>query len=181
MIIKYPCNICSKSVHRNHRAIQCDICDQWSHISCNFIDNKTYQKLKESDEEWYCIICNKTVYPFASSTDEDMKLTLQGKNCINNTLSIDLSTENKTIINQLNKTDENSVNYFTPSELNKHIEKSKTTLSYFHMNISSLPYHIDGLKTLLASINIDFDIIAISESRLKRSFALKTNIGIEKL
>ena len=39
---------------------------------------------------------------------------------------------------------------------------------FFHMNISSLTYNFDQLHALLSEISINFDIIGITESRLKK-------------
>ena len=30
--IKYPCTLCQKSVRSNQKAIQCDFCDNWTHL-----------------------------------------------------------------------------------------------------------------------------------------------------
>lgn len=46
------------------------------------------------------------------------------------------------------------------------------------MNISSLPYHIDDFRTLLSMIDTKFDIIAITEARLKHSLSNKTNVSL---
>ena len=40
MCIKYPCTVCGRSVAKNHKALQCDYCDQWFHLKCNLIDKK---------------------------------------------------------------------------------------------------------------------------------------------
>ena len=45
--------------------------------------------------------------------------------------------------------------------------KSDNSLSFFHLKISSLPYHFEELYTLLTSNNLTFDILCISETRLK--------------
>ena len=44
----------------------------------------------------------------------------------------------------------------------------KKQISAFHMNISSLAYHIDDLNTLLSLTNINFDFIGITETKIKR-------------
>ena len=46
------------------------------------------------------------------------------------------------------------------------------------MNISSLPAHIDDLKTFLKPLNINLHIICNSESRLNTKTSLITNINI---
>ena len=46
------------------------------------------------------------------------------------------------------------------------------------MNISSLPYNLDQLDTLLSEINISFDVDGITETRLKKQTLTTTNIDI---
>ena len=70
--------------------------------------------------------------------------------------------------NQINsETDmfENLPKYVTTNELNQ-FAKKKETLIFFHLNISSLPYHITELHNLLASTDFKFDLIGITESKL---------------
>ena len=33
MPIKYPCTVCKLSVRNTHKAILCDICQNWTHLS----------------------------------------------------------------------------------------------------------------------------------------------------
>ena len=37
-----PCGKCNRPVAKNHKAIQCDICDKWIHIKCNSLKNSDY-------------------------------------------------------------------------------------------------------------------------------------------
>ena len=50
--------------------------------------------------------------------------------------------------------------------------------SLLHLNISSLPAHVNELKTLLSQVDTKFDIIYISESRISMKNSLTTNIDI---
>ena len=68
--------------------------------------------------------------------------------------------------------DENLDKYYLPDDLNN--------LNFFHLNISSLPYHFPELETLLATSEIDFDIIGITESRLKSNKNHLTNITLPR-
>ena len=49
-----------------------------------------------------------------------------------------------------------------------------------HMNISSLPYHFDNFQQLLLNLKIDFDIIGITESRIKSKKAPASSIDLIK-
>ena len=48
-------------------------------------------------------------------------------------------------------------------------------LSALHLNISSLPGHIDNLKSFLSKLRIKFDTICISESKLSPKNPQTTN------
>ena len=55
---------------------------------------------------------------------------------------------------------------------------TKTTISVFHLNINSLQYHFDELQTFLSNCPIDFQILDISESRLKTDISTTTNMQL---
>ena len=48
------------------------------------------------------------------------------------------------------------------------------------MNISSLPYHFDNFQQPLLNLKIDFDIIGITESRIKSEKAPANSIDLIK-
>ena len=45
----YGCGTCTQPVTWDHRAVVCDTCDQWYHISCQEIRSETYSILNEAD------------------------------------------------------------------------------------------------------------------------------------
>ena len=60
--VRYPCGFCNKAVASNHRAMECDSCQQWFHIKCSGMSPKMYnimQKLCEQNKEceWICPNC----------------------------------------------------------------------------------------------------------------------------
>ena len=55
---------------------------------------------------------------------------------------------------------------------------NENDLSVIHLNISSLPIHINGLKLFLSFFKCKFNIISISQSRITKSNTLTTNIDI---
>ena len=73
---------------------------------------------------------------------------------------------------------ENSSTYFDVSDLNSSFPENQFNgTTFFHMNISSLCSYFDDLLTLLARINIKFNIIGITETRLKK-FLRNININL---
>ena len=64
---------------------------------------------------------------------------------------------------------ENSSTYFDINNLNSSFPKSQfNATNVFHMNISSLCHSFDDLQPLLARISVKFNIIRITETRLKK-------------
>ena len=70
MTIKFPRKICKKSVHFNHKSIQCDLCDNWIHLKCNNSNDTDYNSLKASNEPWYFISCTNIILPLGNLTNE---------------------------------------------------------------------------------------------------------------
>ena len=75
--------------------------------------------------------------------------------------------------------DANIGKYYLPIEL-KEIQTKQNSITFFYFNIPSLLHHFWELHTLLASSQITFDVIGITESRLKGSKNYLTNVTIQK-
>ena len=68
-------------------------------------------------------------------------------------------------------------NYWQLGELHQ-LKNKCNSLKILHRNISSLQYHFAKFHTPLTTYEIEFDIIDISESRLKRNKQHTTNIKL---
>ena len=99
-----------------------------------------------------------------------------------------LLTNEEKLINQLNDAMNSSdftnpSTYYSIDKFNKWLKKSQKVYNWtnlLHLNISSLPYNYEQLHTLLVEIIINFDIIGITETRLRTGQKALNNIGIEK-
>ena len=60
------------------------------------------------------------------------------------------------------------------------ISNKKSALSLFHINTCPLNKHFEDLEYLLKTTNINFDIIAISESRILKNTIFVKNINFQK-
>ena len=72
----------------------------------------------------------------------------------------------------------NSSRYFTLNDLTALSYEKKTDFSVFHLNINSLQYHFNELQIFLSNCPIDFQILGISESRLKADTSTITIIQL---
>ena len=181
MAIKHPCKICNKAVGVRHKAIQCDACNLWVHIKCNHICKKTYEHLQNNETKWYCIDCNSKNIPFSKLTDPEFEQLNKGKFINSSSQPLHNNIDNKTL-NYLNDmvdhSQDNTCKYYDVDGLNE-LKLKQSLSSYLHLNISSLPYHFQELESLLASINFNFDIIGITESRILTNKQLSTDINLK--
>ena len=61
------CTICEVAIYDACRALQCDLCDRWSHQVCEKVKDKTYDAITDVDEHehvaWYCKWCHGAALP----------------------------------------------------------------------------------------------------------------------
>ena len=56
---RYPCGVCSRAVRDiGQRALACDDCDKWCHMSCLSMNTSEFDTYANSDLPWYCPTCN---------------------------------------------------------------------------------------------------------------------------
>ena len=170
MRIKYPCTVCGRSVAKNHKALQCDYCDQWVHIKCNLTDKETYELLKQDESPWSCIKCTENIFPFIQAdppTNNHSHLTTKQQEIIN-------------ALNQITDDPENipSSKYYTPDEFNENVTFSPKDLLLLHLNISSLSFHYEDLHNFLVNMSTKPSIFGISESKLKKANPSLINISL---
>ena len=165
----YPCSVCKKSVLNQHKAICCDHCNQWVHIKCNNLNDFDYNLLKSKNENWYCILYTPKIFLFCQ---------------INERVSIPKGNLNKptdAFVNLMNQLDnfpddekENELNLpnckYKDTDYFKNLNKDfkKKALSFFHINVCSLTKNFDDYNILLSDLNVSFDILAITETRIKK-------------
>ena len=178
MPVKYPCNVCHKSVAKNHRGIQCDICDQWVHIKCNHTSNSEYLNLQTDESSWCCQQCTLSTIPFSSTSKASLELLNQGKRSLftdifdpNSNPNIEFFRDIRDKLSDEFTDSEITVpadcHYTSLVELNKNNDINKTSnFSLLHLNTNSLKLHFSELDTLLKNCNIKFDVIGISETGL---------------
>ncbi len=157
----------------------------FSHSKCANITIKQYGKL----DSWKCNRCIENILPFSKLDNEQFKLTLQGKDIsygehvrLSPSFSIQSLLDKISGLSQQSNEDflSNSISskYYTPSEfLSSKLEK--TNFGIIHLNIASLSLHIDGLKMLLNLLDHRWDVIGISETKIREGHEPLTNVSID--
>ena len=180
MVVKFPCLVCNRTVAKNHRAVQCDLCDSWVHIACNNLNLYTYRKLQKEKSPWYCMCCFRKELPYGSINDTKLRNLLHGEAIVSPNPKIISS-----IIKQSEYFDEEILKkannrFYTPDEFNTALKSLNLASQLFcvHLNISSLSYHHLELYNLLSTLKIKPNIIGISETRLQKGKQQITNTSL---
>ena len=191
--VSYPCNLCNKPVASTHKALCCDICDNWVHIKCNSVSASDYELLKHSDSKWFCVKCIGEVFPrstkiFSDSIDDELAPDSfpSPETCLNmsdeakakflNNLFVSTSPVSDEL-NEGSADDDDSdfstslnCRYYDTENLSSSLKNfSDNSFSLFHLNIASLNCHFDELQTLLNSLDHSFNIIALTETKVSNT------------
>ena len=170
----YPCGICSKNVG-SRKSLTCDICGYWLHIGCEGISAYNYSKMiKLSDKNklsHVCKICREEIFPFQKLSENEF-LTSIIKN-IDYNEDLDLNLNPDATLQRL-FTDFSNHSEDEPSPVNCEYYDATSRIpssnepnhSIFHLNIASLGAHKDELETVLSLLSFEFDIIAVSETKI---------------
>ena len=57
---EYPCSKCDLNVENDDKALCCDGCNQWIHVSCDqYISESIYDEMvnNPSSDQWFCALC----------------------------------------------------------------------------------------------------------------------------
>ena len=142
--------------------------------------------LQNDETKWFCIECSKEIFPFSSLNGVKFFSTTQGKKLKFLAKTKKQLTNEEKLINKLNdamNTSDltNPSSYYSTDKFNKSFKSNSfNETNLRHLNISSLRYNYEQLHTLLDDIDINFDIIDITETRLRTGQKALNNIDIEK-
>ena len=151
----------------------CDHCQLWVRIRCNKINLQTYKFLQKSSFAWYCIKCFEDIIPFSTISHNELSQTNEGKKIKFKVLTKKNILTNHDLIDKLNNAMDDpeleilSSKYYEPNEMTALFKNTNKHFSFFHLNISSLPFHFEELSTLIREHNLNFDFLGISEYCLK--------------
>ena len=126
--------------------MQCDKCHLWVHIKCNIINLQTYKYQQKCPYAWYCQKCHEGIIPFTIS-NEELYQKNQGRK-IKFEAVTKKASPNQDLIDQLNDAMDHpmsgklSTKYYEPYELTLLMGSTTSNLSFLHLNISSLCFHI---------------------------------------
>ena len=183
MVVKFPCKICSKAVANSHHALQCDNYHLWVHVKCNRTNLQTYKYLQKCSSAWYCLKCYEELISYTAISNKEVYQTNQEQK-IKSTAIIKMVSPSQDLIDQFNNamddpmSENNSSKYYESYELTSLMKNTMNNMSFLHLNISSLCFHIEEFTTLISEHDLAFDIIGIRKCRLKLNKAPLNSVQI---
>ena len=167
------CGECNKKIINT--PFRCQDCGLGLHKQCISTDL--------NDTQIVCTSCLQKHLPFYKTLNCEFKESLNDKVKLGNLPSFKIQSLIDDLKRNQNEddsflSDQIKSTYFTPSEF---IENKFCTenCSVIHINVASLGLHIDELKSLLSTLNHDFDVLTITETKIKDSSSNLINFEIE--
>ena len=180
MVVQFPRLVCNRTVAKNRRVVQFDLCDSWVHIACNNLNLYTYRKLQKDKSPWYCMCCFRKELPYGSINDRKFRSLLHREAIVspNPKIISSIIKESEYFDEEILKKANNK--FHTPDEFNNAMKSLNLASQLFcmHLNISSLSYHHLELYNLLSNLKIKPNIIGISDTRLQMRKQPITNISL---
>ena len=147
MVIKDPCKIYNKAVAKTHHAIKCDKGKTWVHTKCDKINLQTYKYLQKTTYGWYCLKYFAEFILFSTISNEKYFELKEGKKIKFIELAIRQPDQTTELINKIKDVMDNpenetvTGNFYQVEELPPLMSDLDNSHSFFHLNISSLPFH----------------------------------------
>lgn len=155
MAEQHKCDLCRRKLHS--LAIQCSLCDIWTHRTCACLSLKEFRRLGNCDDNWYCNTCIN-IFPFQNETNDFFLEQIKNADDSSSTQEQTYKTDT-----YQNFTNHDFNGYYHINE----ISMSESTFSLMHINARSLIKNLDTIKTVIYNIKPKLDAIAISETWLK--------------
>lgn len=156
--IQFPCGLCSKSVRKNQRGIQCEDCLYWHHIKCINMPTPEYDRLSNSYESWFCNLCS-----FPRFNDSFFEISIDN----NESKSADCD-DLPCRLSDISGKNVNKVEWDVFEDLTKVKRSFPRNFICGYLNINSLRYKHEYIKDLLHRNLID--LLFLSETKIDASF-----------
>ena len=203
------CPVFSKNCYPSQNIVECTLCRKWVHhgnrLKCSGLTDFEFQEHTLDEfkpfECDHCIgvrvasennsICVQLPFPVEcdenifgkppptpkpdvlSMSPEQLKKFVKQCDEIKDYVTKSNDSENDQLTNCINS------QYYDIKKFKKTKIDKNSSLGLFHTNIASLNAHIDDLRDLLSRLDFTFDVIGISEHRIKKDNKPSNNIDLQ--
>ena len=127
------------------------------------------------NSHWYCILYTKAFLPYSVLNNNKFKQTVIGKQFKLTHIAKPANSNTENFMKAINY-ENNLTKYFAIRDLDSNFSDIGNPFSLFHLNINLLSSHFDELESLISKSKNGFQIIGISETRLRKTQETTTNI-----
>ena len=193
-IVMASCNVCDRKVLRHSYQMKCTLCNNRVHLNClPSLTKADSLYIERETNNWYCYNCTAYIFPFNHLTEQDDFINALAENYLTEScmslhfiqsndrvfqpfeLNVDADSPLSDIDPDLqyyhNQYQSNiSCDYYLEDSFNKRISSlniDKRSFSLIHSNIRSIPKNLKRLEHYLDNLDLEFSIIALSETWLK--------------
>ena len=179
---RYPCGTCGRNVSEHMKAVKCDSCNYWNHIRCDGITPYDYDKMLKIPQierekiTHFCKICKEDCFPFQKLSDEEFLTSIIKNIEYNEDLTLRVRPPEGirrlfTDFSSHSEDEQLTINCDYYDATTRIPNRNSPNHSMFHMNIASLGLHKDELVAAISLTEIEFDVIAISETKIIKNQA----------
>ena len=176
------CPVCTRIWRPGQHSILCKSCEGWVHHNnrnkCSGLTTVEFDRhSNDLDKPWICDICiaknNYKIFSFLPFIDVvvDNKVIPYASNILSSAL-----VNHKDFISKCNSGNNPTFEYDDTDNVSSTVNSLEIDLpssfGALHVNIASLDNHIDNLRLILSLLNYNFDVIGISEHKIKIHFLL---------
>ena len=187
---RHPCGTCSRKVSDRNKAFQCKACNYWNHIRCDGIlpyDYDKFNKLPQAVKDkriHFCKKCIENSIPFQKLSDDEFLISIVKNIDYNEDLNLRTCpppglTRLFTDFSCHNEDEPVAINcdyYDTTSRIPN---LNGQNLSMFHINIASLGLHKDELEAALSLLDVKFDVVAITETKIMKNVSPIFDVNLQ--
>ena len=196
--MKYKCPVCEKNWKKGDASILCSNCNGWVHhnnrLKCSKLSNEDFVNHTLNDDlSWTCVKCDLLVLPFNNLNDNDLMINSLGINSVDvnvmfndDILKFRANCDNLTASFGHHEDDDEEMSldvgidskYYDIGEFTKCKPDKSSSFSMLNLNIASISKHIDDLRLILSLLEYNWDIIGISEHKIKKGRLSTVNIDL---
>ena len=203
------CPVCLKNCYPSQNTVECTVCKKWVHhdnrLKCSGLTDFEFQEHTLNEfKPFECDHCigvrvaseNNSIFvklPFPvecegnifgkpppipkpdvlSMSPDQLKKFVKQCDEIKNYVTKSSESEDEQLTTSINS------QYYDIKKFNKNKIDKNSSLGLFHANIASLNLHIDDLRDFLSRLDFTFDVIGISEHRIKKDKQPSNNVNLE--
>ena len=182
------CQICARKISPCSYKLLCEYCNSGFHLNCTNLSKNYIQNDKTGI--FQCTSCLSSIFPFNQLeepefntalnelvTDDKMGLShiqnmlfspFELNNCEISDFNDNVDPDSNFFNDSVYHNQSNSI-YYTEDVFNKNFSNNKHVLSFFNLNIRSLPAHYKELEIYLHSLSHQFQFIGLTETWLNEN------------